>query len=49
MKVFCVRTRGYKTPVEFFSKEEFVRFIDLLGDRFERLWFEVKDLKEAKP
>jgi len=46
MKVFCVRTRGYKTPVEFYSREDFVRFIDLLGDKVEQLWVEVKEVKK---
>jgi len=43
MKVFCVRTQGYKTQVEFMSKEEFARFIDLLGDRLKRIWVEIKE------
>jgi hypothetical protein len=46
MKVFCVRTEGYKTPVEFFTREEYVRFIDLLGDKLERLWVEVRETKK---
>lgn len=46
MKVFCVRTQGFKTVVEFPTKEEFERFINSLSEGLERLWVEVK---EAKP
>lgn len=44
MKVFCVRTNGYKIEKKFFSKQEFDDFVNLLGDRFWNLWFEVKEL-----
>ncbi len=43
MKVFCVRTQGYKTVLEFGSREAFERFIDSLTDGLERLWVELKE------
>jgi len=46
MKIFCVRTSGYKNGREFSDKNEFDRFVDLLGDRFWKLWFEVKEVKK---
>lgn len=48
MKVFCVRTQGYKTALEFDTKQDYVNFIDKLGDRLERIWVEVKDLEMGK-
>lgn len=44
MKIFCVRTLGYKTAVEFITVEEYRRFVDLLGDKLERIWVEVREV-----
>jgi cell division septum initiation protein DivIVA len=44
MTVFCVRTNGFKKGREFSDKGEFDRFVDLLGDRLERLWVEVREV-----
>jgi len=43
MKLFCVRTEGFKTVVELPTVEKYREYIDLLGDRLEWIWVEVKE------
>jgi hypothetical protein len=44
MKVFAVRTQGYKTRIEVLSKAEFDKIIDDLGDCLEFVIAEVKEI-----
>ncbi len=44
MKVFCVRVKGFKTAVEFFSRRDYERFVDSLGDKLANIWVEVKEV-----
>jgi len=46
VKVFRVRVKGYKTAVEFFSRRDYERFVDALGDKLANVWVEVKEIRK---
>jgi len=46
VKVFCVRVKGYKTAIEFFSRRDYENFVDVLGDKLANVWVEVKEIRK---